>query len=185
MIRSFYIAALIIALLLSCFVESEGKEAVISVTEHGSVSNPNNEDEKCVLLKFDIPQELEDADVLRATLYVKPQFTDTRGGNIGLLIHPFAQNVSIQAASWSLLSNPETNFKREIGAFEFLELGEGDDLRLDITQWFIKCVNDEITNYGFLVKSAETGNKNLSLSSSLNFEGGAVGKVVVDYVNKD
>jgi hypothetical protein len=183
--RVVVLLAMLAVLVISPSLRAEMATLFISSDDYSVISNPENSKDKNVIFKFDIPEELEGVEIHFAELTIKPSFSQTGIRHVGIAMFALAQEVSISTASWSIWNDAESNIAFHRGAFELFDTDTEDEVSFNLTHWIEKCLDDDFSNFGFLLKTDSNADEDLSLSTSNSFPDGAVGKVSIYYAKNE
>jgi hypothetical protein len=177
--------AVLAVLAFSPVLRAEVTTVSISSDDYSVISNPENFKDKNIILKFEVPRDLEGLDIHFAELTIKPSFSQIGRKHIGMAMFALASEVSLSTVSWSIWNNPESSIAFHRGAFEFLDTNVEDEVSFNLTHWIERCLDGDYSNYGFLVKTDSDEDEDLSLSTSENFPDGAVGIVTIYYEKQE
>lgn len=175
---------LVTTLLLSlCSMSADSAELTIKVTSVRSITNPLNSNQNNVLLNFELPAELDGADIHDAELILKPQFSSTARRFTDILVYPLAQSVSFGRAAWTdIYTNFEATVDVANGTHEILDTNDAGLVRINITYWIDEYSRSNVSNLGFLLTPGSESDENLSLSTDATFGGNAMVIVKIVYV---
>lgn len=168
-----------------CCLQALADELSVEVTNVSVIANPTNSAEQNVLLSFEIPACLSDADIHDAELVIKPSFDSTKSGYTDILVYPFRQQMSLGSASWSFIyDNARYLLDIANGTHETTD-GSGDGLmHINITYWLAECLNGDVSNFGFLLTPGSPRDEGFTLSEDDYFSAGSSGVVKVIYFSK-